>query len=192
MKLLLAVDSIVTCEMIVKAMTSRPWPRGTEARVISVVEDGRVPQEVWREEGFTAGAIRAEMRRMGEQITALTVEPLRQIGIKAEVSIMRGDPRWLIPYEARTWPADLILIRSHNRTDLMRLMLGSVAKSVVRNAPCSVEVVRVSGNPHSADTNGHMKILLATDGSEYSRVAIRAIARKPWPEGTELKVMSMV
>jgi nucleotide-binding universal stress UspA family protein len=37
-----------------------------------------------------------------------------------------------------------------------------------------------------------MKILLATDGSEHSRAAARAVARQPWPEGAEIKVMSMV
>lgn len=71
-------------------------------------------------------------------------------------------------------------------------MLGSVAKSVIRNAPCSVEVVRTPGEDKSVLSNGHMKILLATDGSEHSDVAIRSIAERPWPEGTEVKVMSIV
>lgn len=192
MRLLLAVDSVVTTEMLINAVASRPWPRGTKARVLSVVEDEAIPPEVWREAGYRLEAVRQEMRRREEQITVAAVEPLRQLGIAAEVAIMRGDTQWLITQEARSWPADLILIRAHNRTDFRSWMLGSVAKSVVRDAPCSVEVVRAFGDDRSAVANGHMKILFATDGSEHSTAAARAVAEQPWPEGTEVKVMSMV
>lgn len=192
MRLLLAVDSIETTEMIMKAVASRPWPRGTRARVLSVVEDNAVPAEVWSEAGYSADAVRKEMRRRGEQISALTVEPLSQLGIEAEVVIMRGNPAWLIPLEVRRWPADLILIRAHNRTGLKSWMMGSVAKSVVREAPCSVEVVRSAKEDLSVVGNGHLKILLATDGSEESVAASSVVAGRTWPEGTEVKVMSMV
>jgi nucleotide-binding universal stress UspA family protein len=130
------------------------------------------------------------MRRRGEQVSALTVEPLRRLGIEAEV--MRGDPSWLINFEARGWSADMILIRAHNRTDFRNWMLGSVAKSVARNAPCSVEVVRAVKDGLAVVGNGHLRILLATDGSEQSVAATRALAERPWPEGTEVKVMSTV
>lgn len=63
MRLLLAVDSVMTTEMIMKAVASRPWPRGTRARVISVVEDDAIPAEVWRDAGYSADAVRQEMRR---------------------------------------------------------------------------------------------------------------------------------
>jgi nucleotide-binding universal stress UspA family protein len=192
MRLLLAVDSAETTEMIMKAVTSRPWPYGTRARVLSAVEDDAIPAEVWREAGYSAETVRQEMRRRGEQVTALTVEPLGRTGIETEVVIMRGDPSWLITFEARRWPADMILIKAHNRTDFRNWMLGSVAKSVVREAPCSVEVVRAVRDDLSVVGNGHMKILLATDGSEQSVEAARAVAVRPWPEGTEVKVMSIV
>lgn len=71
-------------------------------------------------------------------------------------------------------------------------MLGSVAKAVVRDAPCSVEVVRAVREDLKVVGNGHMKILLATDGSEQSAAAARVVAERPWPNGTEVMVMSMV
>jgi nucleotide-binding universal stress UspA family protein len=43
---------------------------------------------------------------------------------------------------ARNWPADLIVIGSHGRGGLKRVLLGSVAEAVMRNAPCPVLVVR--------------------------------------------------
>ena len=177
--------------MLMSAVTSRQWPRGTQARVLSVVEDEAVPAEELREAGHTVEVVQQEMNRRGEQISALTVEPLRRLGIEAEVTIMRGDPSWLINFEARSWQADMILIRAHNRTDFRNWMLGSVAKSVVRDAHCSVEVVRAVKDGPAAG-NGHFKILLATDGSEHSVAATRAVAERPWPEGTEVKILSMI
>lgn len=192
MRLLLAVDSMVTTDMLMKAVASRPWPHGTRARVLSIVEDVTIPEKVWREAGYKADAVRLEMKRLREQLAAFVVEPLRRLGIEAEVVIKRGEPAWRIPYEAREWPADLIIIRAHNRTDFRSWMLGSVAKSVVREAPCSVEVVRSVKDDLSVVGNGHIKILLATDGSQHSIAAARAVAEQSWPEGAEVKVLSMV
>lgn len=44
--------------------------------------------------------------------------------------------------QARTLKADAIIIATHGITALKHFMLGSVAESVVRHAPCSVLVVR--------------------------------------------------
>jgi len=192
MKLLLAVDSVTTLEILLGAMMTRSWPIGTQARVLSIVEDGEVPLETWREEGYGVAAVRTEMQRRGEQITALAVDRLRQIGIPAEVAVMRGNPDFLISFAARKWPADLILIRAHNRVDFRNWMLGSVAKSVVDSAPCSVEVVRAAGKDNSIGGHRTMRILLATDGSHASLAAAAAVAETTWPEDTEVKVVSVV
>jgi len=192
MKLLLAVDSTTTLEILLNAMEARSWPVGTQARVLSIVEDGEVPLETWREEGYGVAAVRKEMQQRGEQITAVAVERLRQIGIPAEVAVMRGNPHFLISFAARKSPADLILIRAHNRTDFRNWLLGSVAKSVVESAPCSVEVIRAPDEAHSVAGNRSMRILLATGGSEVSLAASRAVAETVWPAETEVKVVSVV
>ncbi len=192
MRILLAVDSITTMEVLVDEVGKRQWPRGTRARVVSVVEDGDIPQEVWREAGYTAGAVRLEMRRRGEQIAPLAAGALQELGIQTEVAIMRGDPGWLIPYEAREWSADLILIRAHNRVSLRHRMLGSVAESVVRSATCSVEVIR-DPKPNFIQVSPDVtRILLATDGSESSVAATERVGAGVWPEHTEVKVVSVV
>ena len=37
-----------------------------------------------------------------------------------------------------------------------------------------------------------MKILLATDGSDCSKVAVDAVAEGPWPDGSEVKVLYVI
>jgi nucleotide-binding universal stress UspA family protein len=44
---------------------------------------------------------------------------------------------------AKDWPADLIVIGSHGRGGIDRLLLGSVAEAVMRHAACPVLVVRL-------------------------------------------------
>ena len=189
MKVLIAVDSIITLDILINEMSGRSWPAGTEARVLSIVEDADVPLKTWRDEGYGVSAIRREMNRRGEQISALGVERLRKIGIPSQVVIMRGNPEFLISFAARSWPADLIIIRAHNRKDFRSRLLGSVAKSVIENAPCSVEVVR-SGDTTAAPRG--FKILLATDGSAASIAASQAIAQMNLPESAEVRVVSAV
>src|ERR1044072_6509144 len=181
MKVLVAADSIVTLDLLINEMSARSWPAWTEAQLLSVVDDADVPMKTWRDEGYGASAVRRAMNRRGEQISAFAVERLRKIGIAARVVIMRGDPAFLISFAARKWPADLILIRAHNRTDFRRRLLGSVAKSVVESAPCSVEVVRAPEKTNA--TAGGFRGLLATDGCVPPIAAPQAIAETGWPDG---------
>jgi nucleotide-binding universal stress UspA family protein len=192
MRLLLAVDSVETAAMILNAVASRPWPRGTRARLLSVVEDDTLPTAAWREAGYRVEAVRREMRRRGEQLAALAAGPLRELGVAAEVAVVRGDPRWLITREAVMWPADAVFVRAHNRTGYRSWLLGSVARAVVREAPCTVEVVRPAEGDRAAGGDGPLKVLLATDGSEHSAAAARAVAERPWPGATEVRVLSTV
>jgi nucleotide-binding universal stress UspA family protein len=190
MKVLVAVDSITTLDIVINEMSARSWPSGTEARVLSIVDDADVPLKAGDEQGFGVSAVRREMHRRGEQISALAVERLRKLGILSQVVIMRGNPEFLISFAARKWPADLILIRAHNRKDFRNRLLGSVAKSVVESAPCSVEVVRAREKPDAISAG--FRILLATDNSAASRAASQAIAEMSWPEDTEVRVVSVV
>lgn len=184
MRLLVAVDTITTLDIILNAIEARSWPNGTEADILSVVEDETIPAETWRTEGYGLNAVRREMRRRGEQVNALAIERLQAMGIPAQVTIMRGDPAFLIPYAAQNWSSDLILIRANNRMDFRNWLLGSVAKSVVEYAECSVEVVRAPTTARSG-----MRILIATDGSD---AASETVAEMKFPEDIEIKVVSAI
>ncbi len=192
MKVLIAVDSINTLDVLINEMSARSWPSGTEARVLSIIEDADIPLRVWGDDGHGLSALRREMHKRGAQFSALAVERLRRIGIRSQVVIMSGEPKSLISFAARSWPADLILIRAHNRKDLRSRSLGSVAKSVVKSAPCSVEVVRAREQADAITAERGFRVLLATDGSEASMAASQAIAEVSWPEDTEVRVVSVV
>jgi nucleotide-binding universal stress UspA family protein len=56
--------------------------------------------------------------------------------------LRRGNPTDEIVKAAAAERADLIVMGTHGRTGLKHALMGSVAESVVRNAPCPVLTVR--------------------------------------------------
>ena len=62
---------------------------------------------------------------------------------RASLEFIRvGKPAAEILSSAKEWSADLIVIGSHGRSAVQRVMLGSVAESVMRQARCPVLIVR--------------------------------------------------
>ena len=105
--------------------------------------------------------------------------------------MLLGPPRRCIAEYAKEWNADFILVGSHGQGALSRLFLGSVAQGVLRAAHCSVEIVRPS-RYHGAHAAPPLIILLATDGSAFASLAAESIAKRTWPPGTEVRIISVV
>jgi|SRR5208282_2374448 len=62
--------------------------------------------------------------------------------VPCEVAIMLGDPGVEVVQAAKRLRSDLIVMATHGRKGLRRLVLGSVAEHVVREAPCPVLTVK--------------------------------------------------
>lgn len=67
-----------------------------------------------------------------------------------EHRLLRGDAAKAICEEAKRANADLIIMGTHGRTGLGRLLMGSVAEYVVRKSPCPVMTLRGETLEHSA------------------------------------------
>ncbi len=62
--------------------------------------------------------------------------------VKVEHHLAEGDPTTEILNIAQSRGSDLIVMGTHGSTGLSRLLMGSVAESVLRKAPCPVLTVR--------------------------------------------------
>jgi nucleotide-binding universal stress UspA family protein len=90
-------------------------------------------------------ALQQAVRHTGERTLALAAEKVRQSDITAETTLLETNGERIasvIEGEARRWQADLIVIGTHGRSGLSRLLLGSVAEGVVRIASVPVLLVR--------------------------------------------------
>ncbi len=80
---------------------------------------------------------RAYWRNQLEQIRPTNPDiPVRHV-------LLEGDPAEEIVRYGRDTGMDLIVMGTHGRTGLERLLLGSVAEKVLRDAACSVLVVKL-------------------------------------------------
>ena len=76
-----------------------------------------------------------------------------EIGVTLEV----GAPHRLIVHSARKLAVDLIVIATHGRSGLSRLLLGSVAEKVVRTADCPVLTIRPRPKPRRRRSQGRRR-----------------------------------
>lgn len=176
MRILLAVDGTVASQVAAREVTLRPWPKNAVFEVLSVADTTAAWSAPELEEGILKAA--EEAARCGAaQLTAA--------GIQSTSFVLTGDAKSVVVDYANKTGADLIVVGSHEESEVMRFLIGSVARGVVRHAHCSVEVVR------PRPKGGAMKVLLATDGSECSEKAAKSIAARPWPAGSEFRVLSV-
>lgn len=144
MKVLLAIDGSSYSTAAVELVATRPWPPDTIVRVLTAVEPIIQPPDLWNSMvGVEALELaREELTSQADQLVKNVAEKLRKTGLMVETEVSNGDPRSIIVDQAEEWSADLVVVGSHGYTGLKRLLLGSVAQSVVSHAPCSVEVIR--------------------------------------------------
>jgi len=86
---------------------------------------------------------RSETRNYWQQ----QLEQIRPIdqAIHVEHVLLEGDPAREIVRFSRDFGFDLIVMGTHGRTGLERMLMGSVAEKVLRGASCSVLVVKLPG-----------------------------------------------
>jgi len=77
--------------------------------------------------------LREQLRRLGETESGVCVEP----------EIREGEPANEILAAVREEACDLIVMGTHGRTGVGRLLLGSVAEQVVRKAHCPVLTMKM-------------------------------------------------
>jgi len=192
MKILLAVDTSAASDAAVSELAERPLLPGSSVEVLSVVD---------QPPSWTIAEVAEELSRLTDERVLRVAEILRAKGLDVSTLVLSGDPKAKIVDRAKEIGADLVVVGSHSRGDVAAFLLGSVAKAVVRFAPCSVRIVRAKPGESQGGAmpeskvmpeGGAMKVLLATDGSDGALLAAQAVAARAWPPGTEVRILSVV
>jgi len=99
-------------------------------------------------EGYTSldySVLQDAVRLTGERALAMALEKARASVAETETALLDTKGRRIadvLNEEAQRWQADLVVIGTHGRSGLNRLLLGSVAEDVARSAPVPVLLVR--------------------------------------------------
>jgi nucleotide-binding universal stress UspA family protein len=136
-RILLGTDLGHTSELATDRAFDLARRHGATLLVVSVIDPNDLRQQTGRV------GIRWDQVRDGRHDAAQAlVERGRAIGVPVSFLVWTGDPGESIVSAAEAENVDLVVVGTHGRGTIGRLLLGSVSDHVVRNAPCPVLVVR--------------------------------------------------
>jgi nucleotide-binding universal stress UspA family protein len=133
---LVAVDGSPASEAAVE-FVAREWP-STTVVLLHVVDPSRVG---YRAVATTAETWYQQERDRAEQLLEEAEEPFPET-TAVEHLVEVGRPAATIVDVAQREGVDHVVLGSHGRAGMSRVLLGSVAESVVRRSPAPVTVAR--------------------------------------------------
>lgn len=143
-RLLVALDSTATSRLALEHAAALGRLSGATVVLLHVLESFR------HVSGFESPKVYVEevlprMRAAGRELLDEAAAPLVEQGIKVETVLLEGsDERVaeLIARRAEEAGVDLVILGTHGRRGVNRLLLGSDAEHVARIAPVPVMLVR--------------------------------------------------
>jgi nucleotide-binding universal stress UspA family protein len=135
-RILLATDLSATSDGASSQALDLARDLGGDLLVVSVIDPTHGPVA-----DHPAGRI-DQLRADRELVARELVTRGRESGVRVTFLIWQGDPGEAIVDAARSEAVDLVVVGSHGRGSMGRLLIGSVSDHVVRHAPCPVLVVR--------------------------------------------------
>jgi len=142
-RILVAVDgSDISIKALAEAIRLAGDANGI-MRIVYVLEEPAINLEP----AFDYDRFRRMLRSDGEKLLARAQSEASRAGRKCETALIEAPPFGarpsdLIVAEAARWPAEVIVLGTHGRRGLHRLLLGSVAEGVIRASTIPVLLVR--------------------------------------------------
>ncbi len=147
-KVLLAVNESDHAMRAARWVASLPWPKGTEARVLSAIEF----KLSFLRSSFEIPVLDEPYLKHQEEVAMQSaqsaiyhareaVEPTG-LSVSEHISVLLDPPKKVILDEAASWGANLIVVGASGRRGTERFLLGSTSEAVAQHAQCSVAVVR--------------------------------------------------
>jgi nucleotide-binding universal stress UspA family protein len=141
-RILVPVDGSETSRAALQEAIKLAKQLGARLKLVHVIENARV----FDAEGMVDQSTLLDIAtRSGEQVLSRAREVAQKEGIEAETTLLEagGDRNEnVIVAEAKQWLAELIVIGTHGRSGISRLLFGSVAEGVVRGATMPVLLIR--------------------------------------------------
>jgi len=150
-RILVAVDGSHGSMTAAREVARRPWPPQSLIRILYVNEDGPECAPT-REFPLVPNGLPRSLRDAAGHALEKAAAPFdaasrSAVSVQTAVRGVRSSEAILA--EAEAWNADLIVVGSHGKGSLERVLLGSVSTAVTARARCSVEVVRPRGTTSS-------------------------------------------
>jgi nucleotide-binding universal stress UspA family protein len=149
MRILLAIDESKYSQTATRTLARQFRSGDTEIHVLHAIDWPRLLPDSF---SFGEGPEFAQEfnrfleseRRRGRELAEQTAAALNNAGFATSCSVVEGDAKKTILDFAAKWNPDLIVLGSHGRRGIDRIVLGSVSEAVARHAHCSVQIMRAT------------------------------------------------
>jgi nucleotide-binding universal stress UspA family protein len=175
--LLLVIDASEHSDTAVEEVISTSWSKGSEIVVATVIN---VPF------GMSVSAQHTEKANQLVHSVAERIEKGNKALGRVEPIVMIGDRKSQIYALMQKYQPDLLITGTRSNSVISKKLLGSLSHALLLMADCSVRVCR----PKRSDTGN--RVMLALDGSKFSRSALENVATRPWAANTEFLCVSAV
>ena len=148
-KVLLSTDGSKLAEEAAQVAIDLATKCSAELRIVTVIEHPPyygTPEASALYDAELYRSLSAELEKLGRVALERLSERVHSAGLSVSTSLRRGAPAAEVVAEAKEWGADVIVVSTHGRSGLARLVLGSVANQIVNQACCPVLLYRVQAN----------------------------------------------
>lgn len=202
-KVLIAYDGSAHADAALEDMRRAGLPREAEALIVTV-SDGlvitsppvaevvgptlrsrRVLSAIAVAEGQSARLL-VEAKGNAEQARRRVRSYFPDWEVRTE--ILEGSPARELLRKAEEWRPDLIVVGSQGRHALGRFLLGSVSQKLATESRSSVRVARRTAEKCAGQPP---RIMIGVDGSPGAERAVRSAGGRVWPEGTEMRIVTV-
>ena len=203
MRLLIGYDGSESAAAALADLRRAGLPRDAEALILSVADvrtpalssyelveqalvSGRVTSGILLAQTHTSQALK-EASEFASEARARVQSSFSEWEVRTETPV--GDPAQELIEKANEWKPDLVVVGSHGRSAVGRLLVGSVSKKLATGLKSSLRVVR--GAPNLGDDHVPPRIIVGVDGSTGAERAVRAVGNRVWPTGTEVRLIAV-
>ena len=203
MKIMLAYDGSESADAALRDLKRAGLPDEAEALIVSVADVMMAPatsnyeiaEQALTSRRVTAGLMLAQKQtaRVLSEAKAFTTKASERLrsyfpGWDVRAEVLAGQPSQELIRRAAEWKPDLVVVGSHGHSLAGRLILGSVSKKIVTDSHHSVRVTRGALEKDEFDP---IRIVIGVDGSSEAEHAVRAVGRRIWPDGTEVRIVAV-
>ncbi len=203
MKILIGYDGSPSADDALVDLRRAGLPRDAHALVVSVAGVIMAPEPLTYEvapQGVMSRRLTSSLMQ-AERQSARALETARELASQAKDRIETYFPKWDVRAEtlagtpsyelirkADEWLPDLLVVGSHGRSLVSRLVLGSVSKKVVTDSTHSVRVTR---GMIEGDHRKPPRLMIGVNGSSEAEQAVRAVGNRVWPVGTQVRLIAV-
>jgi nucleotide-binding universal stress UspA family protein len=189
MKILLATDGSEYSISAAEFLTRMSWSSADSIKVFHAIY--AIPFRY--DEKFHFSTLKAIKKDIAPRVLDSAVAVLKSVQANISVEIEEGSPNQCTPEQciidaAESSGMDAIVMGARGIKGIESVFIGSVTRLVTIKSSKPVLVVK----PAVRIKSDKMKILFATDGSDYSRATGEFLSSIPFPDGSEVTILNIV